>query len=121
MAEHYWRNGKATVAGIVAFTEGDCWILAIHIHKMTGHPIYLIDDGNHWVVRQAGYDRYIDVTGVWSRSQLLWRWHAKSLRRASEFMLNSALSDTHRGGPEDFEGSQRRAPLMARRLLEVYT
>lgn len=116
--KQYWRDGAPTEACIEAFTEGDCWVLAIHLHRMTGWPIYLVDAGDHWVVRETGQDRYLDVTGVYTRSQLLRRWEATSLSRIDEQLLEYAESDTSPESPmEAFEGSQRRAPVVARRLL----
>jgi hypothetical protein len=120
VSRHYWRNGAPTEAGIVAFTEGDCWILAIHLHLLTDWPVYVVDDGAHWVVKVPGEDLYLDVTGVHTRSSLLWYWKMKSLRRCDSYTFQYAMTDVAERGLCQFAGSHGRAPVMARRLLEKH-
>lgn len=120
MSAAYWRNGEPTPAGIEAFTEGDCWILAIHLSRRTGWPVYTVDHDRHWVVRVPGEDRYLDVLGVWTRGRLLRYWDASSLTVCESVLLGYARTDVMDRATETFHGSHRRAPVMAKRLLEKY-
>lgn len=116
----YWRKGEPTEDGIQAYTEGDCWILAMHIHWQTGWPIYLVGGGSHWVVRVPGQDLYLDICGRATRYQLLREWEASSLTRIPDELMAYATVDTRAGVLEEFEGSHRRAPAIAQRLLIKY-
>lgn len=118
--QHYWRNGEPTKAGVVAFTEGDCWILAIHLSRRTGWPVYVVGDNRHWVVRVPGEDRYLDITGVRTRKALLSHWDALSLTLCDSILLDYAHQDVLDRMTETFSGSHRRAPGIARRLLDKY-
>ena len=120
MSVAYWRNGEPTDAGIEAFTEGDCWILAIHLSRLTGWPVYTVDHDRHWVVRVPGEDRYLDITGVYTRQRLLRHWDASSLARCDSILLGYAHDDVTDAMTETFPGSHRRARRIARRLLEKY-
>lgn len=119
MSVQYWRNGAPTISAIEAFTEGDCWILAITLHRMTGWPVYLLDHHCHWVVRAPGRDRYLDITGVRTRKNLLNAWDSRSLTRAdrSPFWCY-AQDDVFEGEISQFPDSHRRARVVAQRLLE---
>jgi hypothetical protein len=114
----YWRNGSPTEAGHAAFTEGDCWILALVLYEMTGFEIYTLDSNVHWVVR-VGYNTYLDVGGISTRAELLDLWECSDLRRVGDTKIWLAERDRLRVA-ETFAGSWRRAPVMARRLLDKY-
>ena len=120
MTVQYWRGGEPTDACREAFTEGDCWILAVHLARQTNWIVYLLEDGEHWIVKNPRGDQYLDVFGVQTRSAVLHRWGASSLRRASSTILNYAMSDIEQGRGESFDGSHRRAPVIARRLIQKH-
>lgn len=120
MTAPYWRDGEPTDACRQAYTEGDCWILAIHLARQTNWTLYLIEDGEHWIVKHPEKDLYLDVFGPQTRSAVLHRWGAKSLRRASRTIVEYATADCEQGTLEDFEGSHRRAPVIARRLIQKH-
>ena len=119
MGAHYWRNGEATEATIEAFTEGDCWILALQLHRIAGLPVYVLGDGAHWVVK-ASSKWYLDVTGFSSRSQLLRRWGVSSLRPVDDELYALVSSDMVAQVGEAFPDSWRRAAVLARRLLDKH-
>lgn len=118
LSVRYWHGGAATDEAIEAFTEGDCWILAITLSRMADLPVYLVDHGAHWVV-QISKDFYLDIEGIATRGQLLRRWQATSLRKVDDATLNSALYDWQHCTPQ-FERSQERSRDIARRLLDKY-
>jgi hypothetical protein len=124
MSVHHWRNGEPTPAGIETFTEGDCWILAVELGRIASLPVYQVNPSAtsgwavHWVVKLDG-DRYLDVEGIHGRSALLRRWEAVRLRMAASVALECAELDRE-AGASAFEDSWRRAPIMARRLLDKY-
>lgn len=117
MSEAYWRDGKPTDRAIHVFTMGDCWILAYELHRRTGWPICLVDWGKHYVVKAPG-DRYLDITGVQTRGSLLRAWCGSSLKSATDDVYEECGRE--RGNYSEFVGSWRRAPVMARRLLDRY-
>jgi len=120
VSQPYWRDGAPTQACVSAYTEGDCWILAIHLARQTNWTVYLLEDGEHWLVKNPEKDQYLDVHGLQTRSQVLTRWGAAMLRRASGTILSYATADVDQGTLEDFEGSHRRAPVTARRLIQKW-
>lgn len=125
MSAHYWRNGAPTEAAITAFTEGDCWILALCLYDLTGWPVYVIDagerEGIHWVVRVPDKDCYLDITGVYTRHRLLQKWEATGLRKADDNIVTYALRDYKIPDVEVFRDSYRRAPVIAQKLVDKYT
>lgn len=118
MSVRYWHAGAATEAAIEAFTCGDCWILAITLSRMADLPIYLVDGGDHWVVR-ISKDYWLDIEGIATRGQLLRRWNAKSLRHVDAELEATATHDWQYAAPA-FERSQERSRDLARRLLDKY-
>lgn len=64
-------DGVASADAVTAFTEGDCWALAIAVHKMTGWPLVLagtdsasdLDGYSHVMVRMPD-GLLLDITGA---------------------------------------------------------
>lgn len=125
MTVQFWRNGRPTAAAVETYTEGDCWMLAYAIHRQTGWPIYSIAGGEHFVVRTP--DRlYLDVEGISTLDELASRWATRpwDIREAGTMdfwpdFWDYITKDYHEG-METFEGGFRRAPLMARRLIDYW-
>lgn len=58
------------------FTEGQCYELAVGLRNRYGWPVWLMGDEQQHVVVQAGEDRFVDITGVSSKQELLDAWSA---------------------------------------------
>lgn len=60
-----------------AFTEGDCWVLALAIEKMTGYPIHFLglskDIDETWVhaVNLLPDGTYLDIRGIQSFDEVV--------------------------------------------------
>lgn len=75
-----------TITEQIAFTYGDCWVLALEIHKQYGLPVAFFigsetanDDANpniYWVhaFNALPNGTYLDVKGVHTREDLHGRW-----------------------------------------------
>lgn len=119
MSAHFWRQGSPTAWARTVYTAGDCWLLAAALYRLGSFPIYLVEDGEHYVVK-VGPNRYLDIDGVQSRSTVLRRWDASSLIKAQAPFVTTILQTARFTNVETWEGGQRRAPDMARRLIEKY-
>lgn len=66
-----------------AFTKGDCWRLALDLHKKLGYPVYVVTEleivlndnpaafFHHMVVMNPVTGKFIDVDGEHTETQLL--------------------------------------------------
>lgn len=121
----YWRDGAPTELGIEVFTQGDCWVLAYELFRMTGWPIVCIgpieddmDSAKHYAVR-APSGHLLDVDGVATRGVMARRWGVSSITLAGPTIYHLAKG-SKRINHSEFLDSWRRAPIMARRLLDVH-
>lgn len=63
-----------------AFTEGDCWLLAQHVRRLTGLPLVFANpwpkDEGYWehVGVLVAQDRVLDVEGIHPRSEWVRKW-----------------------------------------------
>jgi hypothetical protein len=71
---------QPTAETIEAYTEGDCWHLALSIHRITGKPLVFANpmprDPDYWehVGVQISKTRILDVTGVHTNMKWRKRW-----------------------------------------------
>lgn len=121
------RPYTPTAEIVEAFTEGDCWYLALTLHEMTGLPMVFANpmpsDPDYWehVGLQISANRILDIQGVhtnmaWRR---LWAGNHKCtdgilFRTQDEDYISYLLSDQDR----IYYRTDARRP--ARRLLETY-
>jgi hypothetical protein len=121
VSSQFWRNGEPTPWAKTVYTCGDCWLLALAIHRITGGPIMVIDDGHHYVTQISNTrpDRYLDITGLQNRYRLLREWEAWSIVRASDDLMVKMCADAN-DGMEEWDGGNRRANEIAVRLIEKY-
>lgn len=101
----FWNQGAPTDRAIKVFTQGDCWALAGEIADLTPLRLYNVGDGSHWVAGDG--KRFLDITGVSSRSSLLRRWEAFSLVLATPSEIEW-LTSSRRTGDFTFRDLDRR-------------
>lgn len=61
---------------ITYYTEGWCWNLAWHLHRLGGFPLITIGGYTEWghVVVKIGRNQYLDITGIHTRAELTKEW-----------------------------------------------
>lgn len=91
----FWKNGLPTPHCIEVFTQGDCWALAYRITEITPLRMYIVDGGRHWVAGDG--KKFLDITGVSTRTKMLEDWDAASIILAPESDLKIAKFDIENG------------------------
>lgn len=122
-----WAPKPATVE---AFTEGDCWALALEIRRLTGYPLLF---STMFPGRAADYEMYpedfpwdhvavmlpdgnvLDVFGIASREAFSVRWGTKDSLTVSDSALVEKLTNDQ--VPRYFKPNPR---ATARRLLNHF-
>ena len=72
-------HSNITEDAITAFTCGDCWVFAWHVHKLTGWKVYTLDldlEANSWghVVCEMPDRRFFDIYGPQTEDEMYERW-----------------------------------------------
>lgn len=97
-----WNPKPATVE---AFTEGDCWALAIEIHRLTGYPIIFSSSysrprdvfGWDHVAVVLPDNRILDVNGVTDSEDWCLRWNTnESIETTNPKEIADLTSDQSR-------------------------
>lgn len=109
------------VSDLERFTEGDCWILAKRLHRVTGWPIHSFPDDSEptdhaFVVTPNGF--CLDVQGVCSQAEMCKRYGFRPGKNR-EFPL-SAFDWASWGHCEFGAHSVKRARIVAARLLTAH-
>lgn len=73
------KTYRPTEHTVEAFTEGDCWLLAIVLSKRTGWPIvimHVLDEPGWWrhVAVQHPSGKILDIEGLQSEDDFFDRW-----------------------------------------------
>ena len=120
-----WSNGAATDWGVEVVTEGECWTLAYYLHRIGGWPVYWLappNDRNFWhhVVVKIGYNKYLDVQGVHSLTELGKLWPGLvPVIVGGPFETWSEYEECLQGD-HFYQRPHERARSMAKRLVERY-
>jgi len=115
---------------VVHFTEGDCWLLALKMHELTGKPMAfanpLPSDPLYWehVGLQVSVNRILDIEGMWTPKQWREKWAGSKVYGNGDGVLYYADDPLHIDlfleGMEPVFVSASRASRVAKRLLETH-
>lgn len=114
-----WNPRPETVE---AFTDGDCWRLAVEIRRLTGLPLIFANplpemQSDYWehVGALLSDDTVIDVHGVTPRKQWLTKWDSETeIITGDSNTISDLLSD------QETEYPQANPRATARRLLNHF-
>jgi hypothetical protein len=125
-----WAPNSGTVK---AYTEGDCWLLALELRRLTGFPmVFSVWTEDHSEIDEWDWDhvavrlpdgRVMDVTGVKDEDVFRLEWRSKTLYDTDSSdvirMLLGPLVDDNLEGDGEFR-TRAQARACARRMLNEF-
>lgn len=102
------------ISDIKRFTEGDCYVLALEINKLTGWPV--VDIGQVHAVVKTPCNNYLDIEGLHTKEEVSSKW---GLDDFYEFDPNSEEEYFKIWGSH-FKNSQEIAEKIALKLVKLY-
>lgn len=108
------------ISHLVRFTDGDCWVLAHAINRLTGFPVCTFCDdlgrADYHVFVQLPDGRYLDIQGISTHEELIRRWGEGAILVWEEGELARLCPEWSSNGEPAWPASPKIAERVAQRL-----